>query len=178
MKITLKINHKTKLRKICGFVSMRIFQLSIENIVFFNCKRFLSINIHNIFLSKGLHLQEKLGFKIEKQLFRSAFYLILLSTLYNQSKMISLYLASSIRNTKKHFVVVRNFINLVEFFFFKKILRFLGLQIRLTGKLGGKMRRSKFHYKLGKVCLQTLSIALNYSIALSYTRFGIISIKV
>ena len=40
------------------------------------------------------------------------------------------------------------------------------------------MRRSKFHYKLGKVCLQSLSIGLNYSIALSYTKFGIISIKV
>jgi ribosomal protein S3 len=103
---------------------------------------------------------------------------ILLSTHYNQSKMIALYLATMIKQNKKHHIVLKNFILLVEFFFFKRILRFLGLQIRVTGKLGGKMRRSKFHYKLGKVCLQTLSIGLNFNIALSYTKFGIISIKV
>ena len=40
------------------------------------------------------------------------------------------------------------------------------------------MRKSKYHYKLGKVQLQTLKSSLNYSLGLSYTKFGIISIKI
>jgi len=173
-----KVNRKKKLRKISGFVSIRVFQLSLENIICYTCKRFLSVSIHNIFLSKGLHVQQKLGVKMRKQKFRSLFYLVLMSALFNQSKIIALYLAVSIKTTKNHLVVLRSFIDLVEFFFFKRILRFLGFQLRLTGKLGGKMRRSKFHYKLGKVCLQTISIGLSYSTVLSYTKFGVISIKV
>jgi ribosomal protein S3 len=53
----------------------------------------------------------------------------------------------------------------------------LGIQLRVSGKLDGRMRRSKYHYNVGKVQLQTLKIFLNYSLSISYTKYGIISIK-
>jgi ribosomal protein S3 len=52
-----------------------------------------------------------------------------------------------------------------------------GIQLRVAGKLDGRMRKSKYHYNIGKVQLQTLKTFLNYSISISYTKFGIISIK-
>jgi small subunit ribosomal protein S3 len=58
------------------------------------------------------------------------------------------------------------------------LVQFLGLQLRLNGKLGGKLRKSKYHYKLGKVQLQSLKVGLNYSISISHTKFGAISVKV
>lgn len=122
--------------------------------------------------------QKKFGIKIKKQEFRFIFYLLLLSCQYNQSKMIANYLANYIKTTKKHYLVLRNFINFLEYFFFKNIINFLGFQLRLSGKLGGKMRKSKYHYKLGRVWLQTLKICLSYTTSTSFTKFGVISIKV
>jgi hypothetical protein len=106
------------------------------------------------------------------------FYILLLSSRYNQTRIISDYLVNNIRTTKKHHLILKKFVNLVEFFFVNKLIMFLGLQIRITGKLGGKMRKSKYHYKLGKVCLQTLKVGLNYTLGISFTKFGVISIKI
>jgi ribosomal protein S3 len=39
------------------------------------------------------------------------------------------------------------------------------------------MRKSKYHYDIGKVQLQTLKIILSYSLSFSYTKFGILSTK-
>jgi hypothetical protein len=169
---------KKKLRQIKGLIAIRLFKLQLENIVVLTCGRFLDISINNIFVSKGINSIKKVGSRMKKQEFRFIFYLLLLSSQYNQSKMIANYVANSIKTTKKHYLVLRSFIGLVEYFFFKNIINFLGLQLRLTGKLGGKMRRSKYHYKLGKVWLQTLKIGLNYTLSISFTKFGIISIKV
>lgn len=175
---SLNISRKKKLRKISGLIAIRLFKFQLENIIFFICGRFLDIFINNVFFIKGLSVATRVGVRLKKLDFRFVFYLLLLSSQYNQTKMISNYVASIIKGTKKHHMVLRNFVNLIEFFFFKNIICFLGIQLRVTGKLGGKMRKSKYHYKLGKVCLQTLRIGLNYSLSISYTKFGIISIKV
>ena len=177
-KTALFFNRKKKLRKVSGFIGIRVFKLQLENIIFFVCGRFLDIVINPVFIVKGLTITTYLGSRIEKQGFRFVFYLLLLSTQYNESKLISNYLTDILKTTKKHYQVLKDFVSMLEFFFFNKTIQFRGLQIRATGKLGGKMRRSKYHYKLGKVCLQTLKIGLSYSLSISYTRFGIISIKV
>lgn len=39
------------------------------------------------------------------------------------------------------------------------------------------MRKSKYIYKIGKVQLQTLKLIFDYNLYLSFTKFGIISIK-
>jgi len=150
----LKNNNKKikKNRQVNGLIIIRLFKLQLENIIFFTCKRFLDISINNIFLTSGIiNYRKKIGVKIKKQEFRFIFYLLLLSSQYNQSKMIANYLASNIKTTKKHYLVLRNFVNFLEYFFFKNIINFLGFQLRLNGKLSGKMRKSKYHYKLGKV---------------------------
>jgi hypothetical protein len=177
-KVVLKITYRKKLRKISSLIYIRLFKLQLENIIFFTCNRFLDIFINNIFLIKGLSLSCRLGSRVKKQEFRFVFYLLLLSTQYNQSKMLSNYVVDIIQKTKKHHMVLRNFVSLIELFFFKNIISFLGFQLRVTGKLGGKMRKSKYHYKLGKVRLQTLKVGLSYSSSVSYTKFGVISVKV
>jgi len=135
--------------------------------------------IHNIFFEKGITIPVRLSQRFKKsQESRFIFYLLLLSTQYNQSAMLSKYVANIIKKTKNHLMVIKKFINFVEFYFFKHIINFLGLQLRVTGKLGGKMRKSKYHYKLGKVCLQSLKIGLSYSCSISYTKFGLISVKI
>lgn len=101
----------------------------------------------------------------------------MLATYYNNSKLIGDFIASEVEKNKNHFRVLTLFIKSFENLFFTKTLKFKGFQLRLTGKLGGKMRKSKYHYKLGKVELQTLKSSLSYSLCLSYTKFGVISVK-
>ena len=49
--------------------------------------------------------------------------------------------------------------------------------MQVSGKLNGKMRKSKYHYSIGKVQLQTLMTTLDYHLGISYTKFGILSTK-
>ena len=55
---------------------------------------------------------------------------------------------------------------------------FNGFQLRVTGKLNGRMRKSKYQYSIGKVSLQTLQSIISYSMTVSYTKFGLLSNKV
>lgn len=97
---------------------------------------------------------------------------------YCSSKIIVDYLLNLIKKNKNHHRSLKIFTNFLEKLFLYKAIKLLGFQLRVTGKLGGKMRKSKYHYKLGKVQLQTLKSRLSYDLGLSYTKFGIISIKV
>jgi hypothetical protein len=104
--------------------------------------------------------------------------LLYLASNYNQSKLLSDYLSKLIKGSKKHFRNLSFFVKALEFVFNWNLIQILGFQLRLNGKLGGKLRKSKYHYKLGKVQLQTLRFNLSYSFSVSYTKFGTISIKV
>jgi ribosomal protein S3 len=97
--------------------------------------------------------------------------------LYNNAGIISDYLSVIISSDTNHKRSLKKFITIFEIFFFSNLLQLTGFQLRLNGKLNGKMRKSKYHYKVGKVQLQTLKILLNFSLAISYTKFGTISIK-
>lgn len=171
--------YKKKLRKSFGLLNLKLFKISIENIIMRVCGYFVDIFITNIFLKKGSILKTRLGKTFfDRQEFRYVFYILLLSTQYNQSKIITDYVALKIKQTKSHRKILRDFVGLAEFFFFKNFIHMLGFLLRVTGKLNGKMRKSKYHFNLGKVCQQTLNIGLSYNLSLSYTKFGIISIKV
>jgi small subunit ribosomal protein S3 len=55
---------------------------------------------------------------------------------------------------------------------------FKGIRIYITGKLNGKMRRKTYSFKYGSVTLQRITCNLDYFKAISYTKFGTISVKV
>ena len=88
------------------------------------------------------------------------------------------YIAIDIKKQKNHFRNLRKVTELVTFFFLRNIFPLQGVQIWVTGKLGGKMRRSKFHYKMGKVQLHMFKTQLSYNMSVSYTKFGVIAVKV
>jgi small subunit ribosomal protein S3 len=73
--------------------------------------------------------------------------------------------------------VLRKITLIIENFWKSRNASLRGIQLRVTGKLNGSMRKSKYHYSIGKVQLQTFKTFLNYNLSISYTNFGIISIK-
>ena len=165
---------KYELKKINGFLYFRILSLFIQNSLFNFTKKKININVNNIWHNEGWAfyfknlLQERNKFLIQ---------LLFLSCLYNNTEMFAKYIAINIQKTKNHKRLLRQITLAIETFWKKRKLTLLGIQLRVTGKLNGKMRKSKYHYNIGKVQLQTISTFLNYDIAISYTKFGIMSVK-
>ena len=148
----------------------------IENIIFKKTSVAVYISLKNIFFQKGIFFNNNIIKKYRKEKF--IFKTLFLSTYYMNSALIAEYLAIALQRNKKHKWVLKKFISILERLFFSNILKFKGFQLRVAGKLNGKMRKSKYHYKLGKTEFQVLNIYVAYSFFLSYTKFGVLSLKI
>lgn len=177
-KLLYKMSSSKKLRKILGLISLKVFSILLENIFFLTSGFFFKVTIKGIFLTKGLFLIKNIFNFFEKQEFRLAFYFLFLATNYNCTKILSDYLAGLVKRKKNHIKIFKVFVFCADELFRLNLIKFLGLQLRSTGKISGSLRKSKYHFKLGQVKLQKFFISLNYSLSLSYTKFGVISIKV
>lgn len=161
-------------KKFNGFIKYKTLSIYLENKVLKTLNAFYKINFINI-LSKTPK-----GICIKKPRFDNlhAFYITLLATTYTNSLFLANFLALRLRSSKNHRKILSKFIEVLESSFYSNYIKLVGVQIRVSGKLGGKMRKSKYHYKLGKVQLQTIQQNLNYSYVPSYTKFGVLSVKI
>lgn len=159
-----------KLQKINGFLYFKILGISLENIIYFFTNKFIKVNINNIWHNQGWRF---------KYLVKDKFILklLFLSCLYNNTKMFSSFIALQIKKNKNHKKILRKITLIIETFWKTRNINLRGIQLRVTGKLNGSMRKSKYHYSIGKVQLQTFKTFLNYHMSISYTKFGIISTK-
>lgn len=161
-----------KLQKINGFIYFKILSILIENTIFNVTKTHKDIHLINIWCNNGWifkFLYKKKGVFLLQLLFLSCF--------YNNIKIFSEFIALQLKKNKNHKKILKQITLIIETFWKKKKINLRGIQLWVSGKLNGKMRKSKYHYTIGKVQLQTLKTFLNYNLAISYTKFGIISIK-
>ena len=165
------------LRKINGFFKIKIVSKSLEVLILKLKAQPIAIKLNNIFFNRGINRVPFFGKQIVKPDFRFKFFTVFLAIAYTQSKLLAEYVAALIKKGKQHRKTLQWFTNFFEKIFYSRLLTLLGFQLRVTGKLGGKLRKSKYHYKLGKVKLQTFKYYLSYCCLVSYTKFGIISIK-
>lgn len=161
---------KQQFQKINGFLYFKILGIFIENILFKSTKNFINVYFDNIWRSQGLVFLNPVK---NEFLIR----LLFLACIYNNSQIFSEHIAYQLKANKNHKRFLRQTILIVEIFWTMRKISLWGIQLRVSGKLDGRMRKSKYHYNIGKVQLQTLKTFLNYSISISYTKFGIISIK-
>jgi ribosomal protein S3 len=82
-----------------------------------------------------------------------------------------------LKKNKNHKKALRKITLIIESFWKSRNTNLQGIQLRVNGKLNGSMRKSKYHYSIGKVQLQAFKTFLNYSMSISYTKFGIFSMK-
>lgn len=176
--INFKIIIKRKFRKISGLIKFKLFTIYLETLIFRYCHYFLKVILHNILAKKGLVMIHKIDKKYQQKNFSFVFHTILLGITYMNTKIITDYLSAMIETDRNHKKILKNFIKIVEKVFFSNTINLKGFQLRVSGKLNGKMRKSKYRYSLGKVQLQTIKLQLSYSMGISYTKFGILSIKI
>jgi hypothetical protein len=166
------------IRKINGFLKISLISKLLEGVLFFLIKIETCLKITSIFTTKGLTRLPLFGPRINNPGFRFNFFILFLAFVYRNSLLVSTYISALIFRGKQHRKVLGVFTNFVEKVVISKFLTLSGLQLRVTGKIGGRMRKSKYHYKLGLLRLQSLCYAFSYSCTPSFTRFGIISVKV
>jgi hypothetical protein len=169
-----KLVLKNKFYKINGVLYFKLLSISTEILIFNLTKKYIQISFNNVWNNQGwvLKIKSKKNLKenyILKVLFLSCF--------HNNTQIFSDYIAFNLKKNKNHKKFLRQIILIIEKFWKIRKISLRGIQLRVTGKIDGRMRKSKYHYSIGKVQLQSLQTNLNYSISLSYTKFGVISIK-
>lgn len=172
-----KISKHLQLRKINGFLKLKVIMLLLEIFIFSTLHLKIKITLKNVFLNKGLFIYPVMGSLAKKEILRFQFYTIFFSTYFFCSELLANYIAKLLVIGKQHLKILKRFILFFESFFYNNILVLQGLQLRITGKLGGKMRASKFHYKIGVVNLQSIISSCNYEMATAFTKYGVLSIK-
>jgi hypothetical protein len=179
--INAKVTSKKKkkyvlLRKINGLLKQKLIVFCLKNVMFKSYTYFLNIKIKNIFTQRGLYAGAFIDTKYRKQ--KYIVQALLIAATFMNSDLLTTYLALLLKTGKNHVLFLKNFIRVVENLFFSNAIKCKGFLLRVAGKLNGKMRRGKYNYRLGKTQLRVLKYRLHYSLGVSYTKFGLISIKI
>jgi len=158
------------LKKVFSTCFFKVLSIFLENLIFYTKNRCVSISITSVWNRKGLIFQY-----FVRDFF--IFQLLSLASVYNNSRILSEFISYQLQKDKNHRRFIRRTILSIEKFWTTYNFGFNGIQLRVTGKLNGRMRKSKYQYILGKVSLQTLQTILSYTISIAYTKFGLISTK-
>ena len=154
-----------------------MLSIAVENLIFTFRSCPVEVKLKNVLLSKGVRRVPVFGKPIKKPEYRLKFFIYFLSILYTESLLLAEYVVSLLMKGKQHRKTLQLFTRFFEKLVHSRAVKLRGLQLRVTGKLGGKMRKSKYHYKLGKIQLNTFKHHLSYCCLVAYTRFGNFSIK-
>ena len=164
-------------RKLNGLIKLKLISSVLSNIVYSKLSLDFKFNLQNIYLTKGwVQLPTTKGFLQNDEL-RGKFFTIFFSIKFFNAELLGHYLATLLLSSKNHLKIFYSVIKFVELLFFNSIIVTKGLRIRLTGKINGKMRKSKHHYSLGNSSTQSLSQVCNYSLVNAFTKYGVLSLK-
>lgn len=158
----------------------KVEQVRLEHYISLYFERPFFIKLQNIFnlplyfdfiqLSKYLE-------PVAKRELTTLEFLLYLSCKLRTAGIFARYLARSLALEKRHKRLLRQVVNAVKLLD-SNLSLFKGIRIYITGKLNGKMRRKTYSYQCGKLAMQEIHTNLDYFKAISFTKFGTISIKV
>jgi hypothetical protein len=165
-----------KRRYVQGIIYFRSYMLQLANIIFWRCGLIFNVIITHVFLKKNI-IYLSFKWKYFKWFERFLAYTIVISSKYFNSQLLAKYISNFILVSKNHFRDLKIFVDYFRKFVDKNIFSMFGVLLRLTGKVGGRMRKRKYQVKLGQTPSLTFDFKISYCQSLSFTRFGVISIK-
>lgn len=191
-----KLSHSVNLKKkilinkvekiiIFHHLQFKFLGILFENLLLYYYARFFKVSINSIinnltldsffFLTKyNQHLMNLILKSRNRKLY---FWLYLFFSIQNV-ELFTRWIGSLLSKTYQHRKKIKGFIQIINFLFTKKLINFKGFKVYISGKLNGKMKRSKYGYKMGEIWLNTLNNKINYYYLPLYTKFGIFSLKV
>lgn len=107
------------------------------------------------------------------------FYFILYLLFISRNvELFSRYVGSSLIVSHRHRKSIMSLTKPIYYLYSKLLINPKGFKLYISGKLNGKMKRSKYAYKLGEMWISTFQNYINYFYLPLYTKFGVLSIKV
>jgi ribosomal protein S3 len=69
------------------------------------------------------------------------------------------------------------FFSSLKTLFKQQVIPLSGLRFKISGRIGGKLRKSVFGYKLGQIQLMSFDSFIDFSCDFVYTQYGSFSLK-
>lgn len=169
-----------KLNLLNSFLKFKYLELYCSCLSFLYTKQKLVISIISVFEKPFVFYKIPFFFKyLKKSFLKQKLYIINLSFLFLKGRILLHYINSIIKKTKnkKHIKNLLNFFRELKIIFKMQYIPICGFKFRIAGRLGGKLRKGTFFYKLGNLKLLTLITFLDYSFYIVYTIYGVFSLK-
>lgn len=169
-----------KLTLLNSFLKFKYLELYCSVLVFLYTKQKLSISIISIFEKPFVFYKVPFFFKyLKKSFLKQKLYIINLSFLFLKGSILLYYIHNIIKKTKnkKHIKTLLIFFREVKLIFKMQYIPICGFKFRIAGRLGGKLRKGTFFYKLGNLKLLTFITFLDYSFYIVHTVYGVFSLK-
>jgi len=170
-----------KLIRIVAFLKSKMLVLVLTNLVFRVTSKSISIQIgHASMLLKKKRLPFIFSRLFLINLYRHRLVNLLFCFNFFLSTLLGQYLQDVIRNTrlKKHFKNLNIAIGQIKSIFSKHSNAVTGLKLSIMGKLGGKMRKSKYKYRIGSIPAFSFKYLFSFSTTQVHTKYGVFSIKI
>ena len=180
-KINKKIAYYLKIDKlkILNILNFKLIGLSFELLlnVYYNRKYIIIFNnILNSFLLNDFI--EKNQYKNLNKQKHKIYFLMYTLFYFKNVELVARYISFLINKSYRHKRNISFFRKMIYYLWTKKVIKFKGLNLCILGKLNGKMKRSKFYYRVGKFGVTTfLNEKIVYYYLPLYTKFGVFSIK-
>lgn len=169
-----------KLKYINYLIKFKYLGLFCTLLISFYTTKSLKVNLKSIVEKSLTFIRFPFFFKFLKNyVLKQKLYLVLLSFLFLKANILTSYINIIIKKTrnKKHVKNLIMFFNNIKMLFEKQIISLFGLKFKIAGRLGGKLRKGSFIYKLGAVRLMSFNVVLDYSCTFVYTQYGSFSLK-
>lgn len=185
--IKRRFHRVLKMAKYHMLLKFRVLSILFSNVIFLCYKQSVHVKISSIFFtqvgSESLYLYNKKNFFSKDLYILNEFRqkMVAYASLISKSpQLLTNAITIILRKTRK-----KNHIrNVLSFLFFIKnlfnnqsLVSFIGFRFKVSGKLSGKLRKSKFIYKLGKIQLLFLNSYITYHSDIAITQYGVFGLK-
>ena len=164
--------------KLFKILIIKKLELFLETLFIFHYKISLNIYLinilnilHNMYIFKKKKLYRNKELKKKIMFYYVSFYL-------KSAEFLCKYFGSILLSGKYHLKMIRHCLNNIYKLYLVKLINFYGFKLHISGKLNGKMRKSKYFYKIGKMLLNTFETKLQFYFLPLYSKYGIFSIKI
>ena len=169
-----------KIKLINYIVKLKYLSLFLSNLIYLYTNKKYKISLRSILEKPSCLMYLPFKFKyLSTYSLKQKFYIVFLSFFFFKTKILALYLTNIIKKTKnkKHTKNLIIFFSNLKILFEKQFICIYGIKFKIAGRLGGKLRKSLFGYKLGSTQLMTYSMLIDYTCQYIYTPYGSFSIK-
>jgi hypothetical protein len=169
-----------KLNKINSLLKYKFLSLQLESIISFFVVKSLKVKIiHFMCLVSSFKSSYLSKFVFNKQTNKKKYVIILFCFIYSNTFVLNNILGLILQTTKskQHIKNLLSILNVIKTLFNSQIISIYGFKFQIKGKLGGKLRKSKFKYSLGKITNSSFSLRVCYSAIAIYTKYGVFGLK-